>query len=89
MTIYVDDMRACTPTRNWKYASSCHMIADSIDELHIFAGKIGLRRSWFQNGRLPHYDLTVKRRIIALKRGAIPIDRRDFVARMRAAQGWK
>jgi hypothetical protein len=50
------------------------MFADSEEELHEFANKIGMKSEWFQNKKLPHYDLTVKRRQLALSLGAIEVD---------------
>lgn len=55
------------------------MVADTVEELHEFAAKIGLKRSWFQDKSLPHYDLTKRRRTMALLAGAIEIDRRKLV----------
>jgi hypothetical protein len=50
---------------------SCHMWADSEQELHEMAKKIGLKKSWFQNHeKLPHYDLTPRRRLLAIYNGA-------------------
>ena len=84
MAVYVDDMMPCTPNANWRWSKSCHLIADSLDELHEFAKQIGMRRSWFQNdSRLPHYDLTENRRRMAVKLGAVELDRRGFVSKMR------
>ena len=50
------------------------MFADSKEELHEFANKIGMKRVWFQDTKLPHYDLTAKRRQLALRLGAIEVD---------------
>lgn len=87
MAVYVDDLMACIPNGNWRWSKSCHLIADTTDELHTFAQRIGMRRSWFQNdSRLPHYDLTENRRRMALKQGAIELDRRGFVSKMRELQ---
>lgn len=63
----------------------CHMIADSLDELHAAAARIGLRRSWFQtDGSTPHYDIGSARiRELALIHGAVALDRRAFVEAMR------
>jgi hypothetical protein len=58
----------------------CHMIADTEDELHALATKIGLRRAWFQGD---HYDLTPGRRQAAIRIGAIALDRRAFVQKLR------
>lgn len=57
------------------------MYADTLDELHEMAERIGMRRAWFQdNLKLPHYDLVPKRRALAVKFGAIEHDRRAMVS---------
>ena len=61
-----------------------HMVAtESEMELHLFAKKIGMSRSWFQNGgRFPHYDLTTKRKINqALAAGAKQVPIRDIITK--------
>lgn len=66
----------------WKLGPSCHLLADSEDELHEFAAKIGMKRSWFQPakvGAMPHYDLTAGKRMQAVKNGAKEIDRSELV----------
>lgn len=71
MTVYVDELRRW-PTKIWCFLKgSAHMTADTLEELHEMAERIGLRRSWFQNGRIPHYDLTSARRGHALELGAV------------------
>lgn len=63
---------------------SCHMIADSMDELHRFARSIGLRREWLHDSRAcPHYDLTPDRRFDAVRQGAMQLETPDFVAKMK------
>jgi hypothetical protein len=60
------------------------LVADSLDELHQFAHTLGLKRAWFQaQASLPHYDITVEDRGIALTRGAVAADRRTLIARGR------
>lgn len=71
--IYVDSLKECTPKKGWRWTSYCHMFADSLEELHEFASKIGMRRNWFQDKKLPHYDLTAKRRTVAVSLGAIEV----------------
>lgn len=64
----------------------CHMIADSLDELHAMAEAIGMKRGWFQQpptASFPHYDVCLTRRTQALKLGAIELDRGPFVDAMR------
>lgn len=75
LTVYIDDAQIAWRGRHW-----CHLVADTLDELHAFAQSIGLRRGWFQaNASLPHYDVTVETRDIALSRGAKLADRRTLV----------
>ena len=72
MSVYVDDL-AKWPTKIACFkGGSCHMTADSLDELHALAERIGMRREWFQDHPLaPHYDLTPARRSAALLAGAL------------------
>jgi hypothetical protein len=52
------------------------MVADSVEELHYFAGRMRLNPSWFQDKpELPHYDLTKGMRLLAVKLGAVEVDR--------------
>ena len=58
------------------------MFADSPEELHAFAQRMGLRREWFQfNIRCSHYDLTEHKRLTAVLNGAIELDRTATVAK--------
>ena len=56
-----------------------HMIADTVSELHDMAGRIGLKRAWFQPRSRPHYDACLSKRAEAVRLGAIELDRREFV----------
>lgn len=80
MTVYVDQIRTYDmnqikpPARRWG-TRWCHMTADTLDELHAFAKKLGLSASYYQPHRLEmlcHYDLTPGRRQMAIKKGAVP-----------------
>lgn len=82
MTVYVDELRYSQPSRRWPYDRSCHLVADSVEELHEFAGTLQMRRSWFQpHDRWPHYDLTANKRAQAVKLGAVEVKAREFVKR--------
>ena len=64
------------------YTDGIHLISDkSINELHRFARKIGLKPKWFQNHpKHPHYDLTTNRaKDRAINKGAIEITSRELV----------
>lgn len=57
----------------------------NIEELHLFAESIGLKRSWLDNKPgtpIPHYDLTENKRRLAVKKGAIEIDRNEMAKRV-------
>jgi hypothetical protein len=56
------------------------MYADTLEELHAMALRIGLKRSWFQpSPTLNHYDLVPSKRILALRNGAQEQTRREAV----------
>lgn len=62
MAVYVDD-----PVFPWRGKMWCHMCASTEAELHEFASRLGLRRSWFQGD---HYDITESKRRLAVRLGA-------------------
>jgi hypothetical protein len=66
------------------------MIADTISELKQFAVSMGLREEWYQPRSSPHFDLTAGARETAVSFGAIELDRRAFVAKIKElrALGW-
>lgn len=74
MGVYIDALSPCLKNAKWKHTTSCHLFADTIDELQEMADKIGLNRSWLQNDkRLVHYDLVGSFREKAKKMGAIEV----------------
>ena len=87
MSVYVDD--AVTAWRGHRWA---HLMADTLDELHAFAARLGMPRRAFQNKTSgAHYDITASLREQAVAMGAIPISRhvdreqvRRVIARARA-----
>lgn len=75
MPVYVDDEQIPWRGRLW-----CHLVADSLPELHDFASRLGLRRAWFQSkSRYPHYDVTISVRDKALVLGAQLGDRATII----------
>jgi hypothetical protein len=75
MSVYVDSLMDW----GWKYGKSCHLMADTEKELHDFARQIGLKRNWFQTKSSPHYDLTERRRKMAIALGAVEVSRQQAV----------
>jgi len=80
MSVYVDplfDTRGWSA--NWPYPFACHLMADSDEELHALAAKLGLKRAWHQTNpphAVSHYDLTVRKRARAVELGAIEVEAR-------------
>lgn len=60
----------------------CHLWADSDDELHAFAARLGMKRAWFQDSpSLHHYDLTPEKRALAIRLGALEGHVRNAIRR--------
>jgi hypothetical protein len=70
--VYVDKLFQTERSSKWRYPSACHLTADTLEELHEFALRLGLRRTYFQDHpRHPHYDITEGRRKLAVRLGAV------------------
>ncbi|MEG3791494.1 DUF4031 domain-containing protein [Lysobacter sp. CCNWLW3] len=71
MSVYVDD--AVWPWRGERWA---HLMADTLDELHAFAQRLGIPRRAFQNKASgAHYDVNAALRERAIALGATAISR--------------
>jgi len=79
MAVYVDNLR----DYGWRHGPSCHLIADTVDELMDFAVGMGLRPEWFQAKSTPHFDLTADGRKAAVAHGAVELNQRQLVAKIR------
>ena len=86
--VYVDDFRI--PARVGRLSARwSHLQADTEDELHAFAVKLGLKRSWYQVSRRPeacHYDVTDSMRDKAIALGAVAETMREGVLRRKRAR---
>lgn len=78
MTVYIDGGR-----NQFGRMLMCHMLSDNLLELHEMAAAIGLKRRWFQPGSFPHYDVSQKKRKLALCYGAREVCRQELVTVMR------
>lgn len=80
MAVYVDDMEA-----SYGRMVMCHMLADTTDELLAIADKIGVARKWIQKAGThhEHFDIAKSKRALAIKHGAIEIDRAGLVELLR------
>lgn len=92
MTVYVDNFRTPATVGRLRGRWS-HLTADTPDELHAFAERLGHRREWFQAKckHLPcptvdgvcahfHYDVVDRKRTEAIALGAKAIDIREMGA---------
>ena len=62
-----------------------HMAADTLDELHEMAQKIGVAKKHFQNKEgKPHYDICKQNKLKALELGAIEVNDRELILLFRA-----
>ncbi len=78
MTILIDPHIWAWRGRRW-----AHLVSDaSYDELHRFAAELGLPDRAFH---ADHYDVPEELRAEALALGALPVDGRVLVRRLRAA----
>jgi Protein of unknown function (DUF4031) len=78
MTILVDEA-----IWRWRGEVWAHLVSDhSYAELHTFADRLGLQRTWFQGD---HYDIPAPVRLRAIELGATAVGSRELVVRLRAA----
>jgi Protein of unknown function (DUF4031) len=72
LSVYVDN-----PIWPYRGMLMCHMVADTPEELHAMADRIGMQRKWFQSfakAKRPHYDISEPKRKLAVRFGAIEVD---------------
>jgi len=74
----IDEARWWFRGRKW-----CHMVSDvSYDELHEFADGLGIPRRGFQGD---HYDIPEEYRDDMIAAGALVVESRELVRRLRSA----
>jgi len=79
MSVYVD-----SSIYRYGRMMMCHMLADTPDELHAMADRIGVARRWFQaKASFPHYDIAKGKRALAVEAGAVECDRSALVEAIR------
>lgn len=76
MSVYVDRAKVPFKGKEW-----CHLMADTLEELHQFAHRLGIdARLFHRSASYPHYDITLQMRVIAIAHGAIDADRKTIIA---------
>jgi hypothetical protein len=78
VAVLVDEPRWWWRGRRW-----CHLVSDtSLAELHDFAYRLGIARRSFQGD---HYDVPEELRAEVVAAGAVEVDSRELVRRLRSA----
>jgi hypothetical protein len=78
VAILIDEARWWWRGRRW-----CHLVSDeSLDELHRFADAMEVPRRGFQGD---HYDIPEESRDAMVAAGAIEVESRELVRRLRTA----
>lgn len=78
MTVLIDEARWWWRGRKW-----CHLVSDtSYDELHAFASALGIPERAFQGD---HYDIPEEHRDEMIAAGAVVVESRELLRRLRAA----
>ena len=78
MTILIDGARWWFRGRKW-----CHLVSDvSYDELHAFADRVGIPSGGFQGD---HFDVPEEYRAELIEAGAVEVESRELVRRLRGA----
>jgi len=81
--VYVDKLNRWGWHLYGRAVQSCHLWADTLDELLDFASRVCLPSAWLQGvgkrGAVPHFDLTAVWRESAIHSGARELDARETV----------
>ena len=78
--MYVDAVRSY-PGAGLRFTEFCHLLADTREELHAMADRIGMPRRFFQDHPWRwHYDLPEHVREVAVELGAVEVTLHDVGA---------
>lgn len=78
MSVYVD-MAIWKKSANGR-KSYAHLIADTHEELHAFAVRIGIKPHFFhKSAKWKHYDITEEQRVVAINAGAVAVTSKELV----------
>lgn len=78
VTVLIDEARWWHRGEKW-----CHLVSDvSYEELHLFADGVGIPRRGFQGD---HYDIPQSYRAQMIDAGAMEVESRELLRRLRGA----
>lgn len=88
MPVYVDPLMRHGGSESFRWSNSCHCYADSVEELLEFCvRRLRMKSEWFQNKRVPHFDLNANKYRLALAQGVKQHTRREAVE-FWVSKGW-
>jgi hypothetical protein len=69
-----------------KYFDGVHLVATSLEELHLYAQSKGIKRCWFQCAKThPHYDVIGRNKLLVEKdRDVIRVSSKEILIRSKA-----
>ena len=82
MTVYVD-----SPRHRLGRMMMCHMVADTLEELHAMAVRLGVHKHFQDKAGAPHYDICKANRARAIAFGAVEVSSRQLITRAWACAG--
>ena len=59
----------------------------SVENLHLMAAELGIKRCWFHAGRRPHYDIP-KKRIAEIQAQTTVVDPREILCIVKGEEPW-
>lgn len=94
MPTFIDPLLKWPKTKVWKWGWVSHLYADTAEELHEFAARLGLKREWCSDhtqpgSKLLHYDLNPSKRTRAVVLGAIEVSHEHKLAYYRTIEARK
>lgn len=84
MSVYVD-----RPRHPLGRMLMCHMAADTLEELHAMAVRLGVEKHFQNKPSAPHYDICKANRDRAIAFGAVEVSSRQLLTRAWACAGEK
>lgn len=89
MAVYVDRLAQRGMRYRGQTVRSCHLLADTDEEPHTFAARLGMQRRWAHQGSALHYDLMAGKRALAVRLGAQEVSDGELVDLVRRKRGWE
>ncbi len=87
MTVYIDSAKS-----RLGHMIVCYTAADTLEELHAMADRLGVQRRFQDKPGAPHYDISKMNRERSIRHGATEVQSRELLTReyrSLAYRGWR